>query len=155
MAKGGVIGNGIKIGYSTALSPPTYTTMASEVEVKVPGLVADKINSSVHGASSFKRHMPGMIEVGDLEITFLGDLDAATSADQAAMLTHLKSGDTIAWRIEIPVTRSQASVVPVTYNGWVQSWEPGTPREDKQTMVAKIVYDDATFTVGASGASIL
>lgn len=158
MAKGGVLGNGLKVGYSLTAIPGPYAnwvTFQSLDEIEVPKIIRNRIDSTVHNQGALERNMPGLGKVEDAVLTFLGDLDGSTSSDQQFMFTYLNNGTTIHWLFEIPVKRDQSLYVPVEYNGWVGDWAPGTPRKDKQTLVGKVVFDDTVYTVGQAGASRL
>lgn len=151
---GGVLGTMTKVGYSLA-SPMTWVKLQSLLNVVIPGLEPDVIDTSIHG-SFMKRHMPGMTGVSDMEITILMDLDIATSPEQDALFVKQAAGTTIYWRVEVPNQRGvPSSWTPFTFQGWVKGFKPGAPMGDKQTLVISVVFDDVAFTKGPAGASVL
>ena len=154
MAQGGMIGNGVKIAYSVS-SPVSWTAVGQILNVEVPQLVADKIDRTVHSTNRYKRSLPGMIDVSDLTLEILQDLATTTGAQQRQLLTYLKAGTTIYWRIEIPVTRDQSSYTAIEFQGYVGSWQPSAPMDDKQTLNCTIVFDDSDITVYGDGASAI
>lgn len=155
MAQGGVLGVHTRVGFSSTLSPLSYTKINNLLNVTIPGLEFDKIDTSIHG-SLMKRNMPGMGDVGETEITILQDLDPATSAEQKSLFDLNAAGTTVAWRVEVPNQRgAPTSWTPFTYNGWVKSFRPGAPMGDKQTLVVTVVFDGVTFNMGTAGASVV
>jgi len=154
MAQGGLIGNGVKIAYA-ASSPVTWTGIGQIINAEIPQMVRDKIDRTVHGTSAYKRSLPGMIDVSDLSLEILQDLHATSGATQRQLLTYLKAGTTIYWRIEIPETRSQSAYVAMEFQGYVMSWQPSAPQGDKQVLTVTIAFDDSDVTLYASGASAI
>lgn len=155
MAQGGVLGVHTKVGYSSVLSPLSYTKLNNLLNVVIAGLEYDKIDTSIHGVL-LKRNMPGMGDVSETEITVLQDLDAATSPEQAALFTLNAAGTTVAWRVEVPNQRGvPTSWTPITFNGWVKTFKPSSPMGDKQTLVITVVFDGSSYTMGTAAASVL
>lgn len=146
MAQGGVIGNGVKVGYSAA-SPVSYTSIGQILSIEIPQLTADKVDRTVSSSNQYKRSMPGMIDVSDLTFELLADLDESTGATQRQLLTYLKAGTTIYWRIEVPVDRSKSECVPFEFQGYVASWQPTAPVDDKQVVKVSVAFDDTTVTI--------
>lgn len=154
MAQGGMIGNGIKVGYSNA-SPVSWTKIGQLLSITPPQFVSDKIDRTVSGENKYKRSLPGMIEVSDLQMEILQDLDAATSPEQAALLALLKAGTTIYWRIEVPVNRAATTFRPMEFQGYVSSWQISSPIDDKQTLTVTVAFDDTDVSLLAPGASAM
>ena len=154
MALDGMIGNGIKVGYSAA-SPVSWTKIGQLLSIDPPQFTSDKIDRTVSGTNRYKRSLPGMAEVSDLQMEILGDLDSATSPEQAAMLALFKTGEKVDWRIEVPVNRSQTSFRPMEFQGYVQSWRYGAPIDDRQTLTVTVAFDDADVYLLAPGASAM
>jgi hypothetical protein len=153
MANGGVMGNGVEIAFSAA-SPVSWTGIGQLADSDVPGLMRDKLASSTHG-SPFKRAMPGMKEVPDLNLLVIADLNPATMASHDALRTHLEAGTTLWWRIEVPEDRALGSCVAFELQGWVQKWQPKAPLESRQEIEVTIVFDGTTLTKYADGASAI
>lgn len=146
MAQGGMIGNGVKIGYSTS-SPVSYTSIGQILSLEIPQLTADKIDRTVSSTNDYKRSMPGMIDVSDLTFELLQDLDETSGAAQRALLGFLKNGTTIYWRIEVPADRAQNECVPFEFQGFVSSWQPSAPVDDKQVLSVSVSFDDSDVTI--------
>lgn len=154
MAQGGMIGNGVKIAYS-ASSPVSWTSIGQVLNVEVPQLVRDKIDRTVHSASGYKRSLPGMIDVSDMTLEILSDLNQTTGAAIRQLLTYLKAGTTIYWRIEIPTNRAKTEYAALEFQGYVLSWQPAAPIDDKQTIATTIAFDDTEVSLYAAGASAI
>jgi hypothetical protein len=140
MATGGVLGNGVRVGYSAA-SPVSWTRVTQILEVTFPQMVADDVDTTVHSTSRVKRNMPGMIEVSEMTLLLEADLDPATSASHDALWTLQKAGTTVWWRAEVPTDRTQSACVPFEFQGYVKSWAPSTPIDDKQTIEVVVRFD--------------
>jgi hypothetical protein len=153
MANGGVGGNGVRVGFS-ASSPVSWTSIGQLADADIPGLLRDKIPSSVHG-SGFKRHMPGMKEVPDLNMLLLADLNPATLAAHSALKTHLEAGTTLWWRFEVPEDRDAGSCIAFEIQGWLQKWQPKAPLEGRQEIETAIVFDGTSLTKYPDGAFAL
>lgn len=154
MAQGGMIGNGVKIAYS-ASSPVSWTSIGQVLNVEVPQLVRDKIDRTVHSASGYKRSLPGMIDVSDMTLEILSDLNQTTGAAIRQLLTYLKAGTTIYWRIEIPTNRAKTEYAALEFQGYVLSWQAAAPIDDKQTIATTIAFDDTEVGLYAAGASAI
>ena len=154
MAQGGMIGNGVKIAYA-ASSPTTWVAVGQILNVEIPQLVADKIDRTVHSTNRYKRSLPGMIDVSDLSLEILQDLATTSGAQQRQLLTYLKAGTTIYWRIEIPVDRNQTTYTAIEFQGYVGSWQPSAPIDEKQTLSCTIVFDDSDITLYGDAATAI
>lgn len=153
MATGGVGGNGVRVGFSSA-SPVSWTGVGQLADADIPGLLRDKLASSVHG-SAFKRSMPGMKEVPDLNLMLLADLNPATLAAHSALKTHLDAGTTLWWRFEVPEDRAAGSCIAFEIQAWVQKWQPKAPQEGRQEIEVALVFDGDSFTKYPDGAFAL
>jgi hypothetical protein len=153
--QGGVLGVHTRIGFSATLSPLSYLRINQLKNVRVPSLEPDKVDISTHG-SIWKRNMPGMLTVGDMEITILQDLDATSSPEQDQLFTLQAAGTTVGWRAEVPNQRgAPTSWTPFTFNGWVFSILPGSTIAEAQLLVVTVTFDGTSFTKGMAGASLL
>jgi hypothetical protein len=155
MATGGIINNGTKFAYSPA-SPVSWTRLGQILESPDLGIQRDKVDTTVHGTSIFKRSMPGMAEVMAMSITLLSDPSQATSAAQDAMRTYCVAGTTIYFRAEIPVDRSQSAFRAVEFQAYVKDFTltGGTP-EDRQECQLTVEFDDSAWTWYNAGASAI
>ena len=153
MAQDGVIGNGVKVGYS-ATSPNTWLPVPQVLDVEIPGLMADKVPTSVHG-STYKRKMRGMLDVSAAKITVLADLDPATTASHTALQTLQAAGTTVWWRIEVPSNRARTAYVGFEFQGYVDTWHPKAPLEGRQEIELNIEFDGTSFSRSAPGASTI
>ena len=140
MAQGGILGNGVRVAYSSS-SPVSWQRLDQLLDISFPTFVADDIDSTVHGTSKLKRSMPGMVEVSEMTLTLLSDLDSATTPEQDALWDLNQAGTTVWWRVEVPVERDQSKCVPFEFQGYVKSWEPATPIDDRQTLNVVIRFD--------------
>lgn len=155
MALGGILGVHTRVAYSAALSPLTYVKLVQLRNVVIPHLETDKVDVSLHG-SIWKRKMPGMTDVTEMTVTLLQDLDAATSADQAAIIALAAAGTTVAWRVELPNQRGTPTTwTPVTFNGWVSSLQPGSAQAEAQELVITVTFDGTSFTWGSAATSVI
>ena len=154
MALDGMIGNGIKVAYSNA-SPVSWVRVTQLDAITTPQFSSDVIDRTVSGTNRFKRSLPGMATVSPLQLVILGDLDSATSPVQAALLALWKTGETIYWRVEIPINRSQTSFRPMEFRGYVKDFQYAAPIDDKQTLTVSIEFDDEDVYLLAPGASAI
>ena len=155
MAVDGVLGNGVKIAYSAA-SPVSWTNIGQVLDVTVPGLEPDEVETTVHGTSSYKRFMRGMIDVTELEATLLADLDEGTSPAQDALFDYQAAGTTLWWRVEVPVDRAQTEYTAFEFQGWVKKWTPvvGDPGA-RQELQFSVRFDGTTFSKYEAGATAI
>lgn len=154
MALDGMIGNGVKVGYS-ANSPVSWTEVGQILDAQIPKLMRDKVDRTIHSQSIFKRSLPGMAEVSDLVLKLIQDLDPATSPDQDEVRQLLLSGENVWWRIEIPTDRLQTEYAAIEFQGFVLGWEPSAPIEERQELTVTIAYDGDGFTVYPPAASAM
>src|SRR6185503_2380033 len=153
MAQGGVLGIHTRVGFSSTLSPLSYTKINQLLNVNIPSLDPDKVDISLHG-SIWKRNMPGMLTVGDMELTIMQDLDAATSPEQDTLYSLQAAGTTVAWRVEVPNQRgTPTSWTPFLFNGWVLGIHPGTALAEAQKLIVTVTFDGTAFTKGTAAAS--
>lgn len=139
MATGGVLGNGVRVGFS-ATSPVSYTSLPNVIDVKFPTETADKIEKTTHGSSKYKKNFPGMVEVGDMEVILLGDLDQATSPEIETVWQYAQAQTELYWRIEIPVNRAKTRFRPFELYGYPTDPSPEAPIQDKQVYKFKVVH---------------
>jgi len=149
-----MLGNGVKIAFS-ASSPVAWIAVGQVLNAEIPQLVRDKIDRTVHSAYGYKRSLPGMIDVSDLTLEILQDLNQATSVAQRTLLTYLKAGTTLWWRIEIPTDRTQTAFAALEFQGFVMSWQPSAPIGEKQQLTAVIAFDGSDISLYAAGASAI
>lgn len=145
MATGGVLGNGVKVGYS-ANSPVSWTSVAQVLEVDFPELTPDKVDTTVHGSSKWKRSMAGMIEVSDMTLTLLADTDPSTTPGHDALWDYNQSQTTVWWRVEVPSNRTQSAYTAFEFQGMVAGIKLATPIDDKQTLTVVIRFDGSSLT---------
>jgi len=141
MAKGGVLGNGLKVGFSTTQSGP-WTEIEDILEITFPVWQGSKVDRTTHKVGNrLRRSMPGMIEVGDPQFTVVTDFDPATSPELETVRGYNKDGTNVWWRFEVPVNRAQTLFRGVEFQAGVLSIEPDTPIDDKQTEVFTLNFD--------------
>lgn len=144
MAVDGVMGNGVKVGYA-ATSPTTWIGVSQVLDVEIPGLVADKIPTTVHGGV-YKRSMRGLLDVSPAKIMLLADLDPATTASHTALQTLQAAGTTVWWRIEVPSNRARTAYAAFEFQGYVETWTPKAPIEGRQEIEVTVSFDGTSFT---------
>lgn len=154
MATGGVNGNGVKVAYS-ASSPVSWTSVGQLEAVKLPDIVTDELAASVHGSSVYHKSIPGKVKVGPLGLTIMADFNPSTSEAHDALRTYQAARTTIWWRIEVPVDNTQSSFRAIEFQGWVQSWVPDSPQDEKQMIESSVVFNDTAITFYAAGASAI
>lgn len=155
MALGGVLGNGMKVGYSLA-SPMSWVRIGQLMDIPdFPQLISDEVDTMVHGTSRIKTTMPGMIEPPEVSLDMLADFDPATMPSQEVLRTLQRDGTTVYWRIEAPVNRAQTSFRSWEFSAWVKEWSPSVPIEDKQTLHCVLKFDGPSVTVNNVGASVI
>lgn len=154
MAIGGVLGNGVKVAFS-ASSPVSWTRVGQLLDQQLPTLETAKVDKTTHGSSKLMRSMPGMISVGDLQLTILGDLDETTGASLESLRTYQLVQTTIWFRFEVPVDRSQSEVRAVEFQGYVGSFNYASPLTDRQVAEVAIVFDDDSWVMYNAGASAI
>ena len=154
MAQSGMLGSGVKVGYS-ADSPVSWTGIGQVLEVDIPGLEPDEVETTVHGTSNFRRFIRGLIDVTELRLVLLADLDESTAADQNALFDYQAAGTTIWWRVEIPVDRTRSEYTALEFQGWVKNWLPRAPIDDRQELEVSIRFDGTSFTKYPAGASTI
>ncbi len=155
MAKGGVLGNGTKVGFSAA-SPVTYTKLGQLRDIpQFISLIANDVDTTVHSSSRLMTSMPGMIPPPEVKIQVLADLDQASSADQESLRTLQANGTTVWWLIEIPVDRLQSSFRGFSFTGYIREWTPDAAKvASEQLLNISIKYAGALIVTNA-GASVL
>lgn len=157
MADGGVIGNGVKVGYRIEGSPlAPYTEIGQIINVSGLELMRDKIDSTVSSTNIYKRSFPGMAEVSDFVLELLANRDELNGEGvvQEALFDLFEAGTTMNWRVEIPVNRNQSSFKGYNFDGYLLGVTPmETPVTDRQVFRVTIAFDDTTFSVDPAGAS--
>ncbi len=144
MATGGVAGI-VKVGYS-ANSPVSWTSIPQILDIKFPTWVSDQIDTTIHSTAKFKRSIPGMIAVSDMTLTLEWDPDETTTASHDALFDMNQAGTTYWWRIEVAANREATKWTPFEFQGYVKSWEPSTPINDKDTLQVVVSFDGDSFT---------
>lgn len=141
MATGGYINNGVRIGYS-ASSPVSWTRIGQVAVAPTFGIERDKVDSTVHGTSIFKRSMPGMAEVPLGEMVLIADLNPSTTPTHDAMRSAVLAGTTYWFRIEFPVDRSQSQFRAVEFQAYVRTWMVnGESPEERQEIQCALEFD--------------
>ena len=154
MATGGVLGNGVKVGYSSA-SPVSWTKVAALMDQKLPEETPDDVDITVHSTGGYYQNMPGLKKVSDLELSFLADLDPTTTASHAALKALKDAGTILWWRIEVPTNRAQTQFCPFEFQGAVSSWNIEAPTADKQMLKVSVKFQGAGYYMLFPGASAL
>lgn len=154
---GGLIGNGVKVGWRTATSPlEPWNEIGQIMEATGLNLEADTVDSDVHSTSRFKRNMPGKIAVAPMVLKLLQNPNPAAGegAVQTQLFNLLTSGETVSWRVEKPTNRNQSLYFGREFDGWVKAFNEEQPIKEGQVVTVTIEFDDDSFTRdAAAGAS--
>lgn len=153
MATDGVLGNGVKWGYSFA-SPMAWNTIPQILDIDIPGLVADEVETSVHG-SIYKRKMRGMLDVTAMKVMLLADLDPSTTPTHTALQSIQAAGTTVWHRVEVPSNRAKTAYAAFEFQGYIHTWLPKPPIDGRQEIEVEVHFDGTSFSRYAPGASAL
>lgn len=157
MADGGNIGNGSKIGYRVVDSPlGVFTEIGQILNFSGFEFMRDKVDTTIHSSNVFKRSMPGMCEVGDLEVELLANRNELVGEGivQQALVDLWSNGTTVNWRVEIPTNRAKTTFKGYEFDGYIIGITPfDAPIDDRQTLKVTIAFDDQSITFDAAGAS--
>jgi hypothetical protein len=154
MAANGLIGNGVKVGYS-ATSPVSWTRVGQVLDTDLPGLEPEEVETTVHSTSRFRRHIPGMIDVTESRLLLLADLDETTNTTQDALFDYQAAGTTLWWRIEVPTARDQSKFTAFEFQAFVKNWVPRAPIDGRQELEVTLRFDGDSFTKYAAGDSAI
>lgn len=154
MAQGGVLGNFLKIAYSSS-SPVSWTAITNILSIdKFFELITPDIDTTVSGVS-IRTSMPGIPEPPEVEFTLLADVDQATSPDQEFLRLRLMDGVSFWLRVERPAQRAHTTFRAEEFQCYVKGFAPAAPVDDKQTVKVTLRYSGnyAIYNAGASAIS--
>jgi hypothetical protein len=145
MATGGQLGSGVQVAYSLNNSPQTWIEIPEILDVVVPAIERDRVESTVHGTTSLRTYIPGLGDVRDGELTLRANLTAG-SVHLALQALNI-SQDTIWVRYEVPDTSnlSTTNFMGVQMQARVSSWLPETPIDGIKTISVKFQHQDNFF----------
>lgn len=99
---GGQIGKGIRAAYS-AESPVSWVKIPAVLDATVPSFQADDIDITTHDTSGkLKKSIAGLVAVGDVTLTCLGDFKQGDVAAYSALTNANRLGTILWFRLEIP-----------------------------------------------------
>lgn len=129
MATDGTLGNGVRVGFSFGASPFTWVEIPYIMNVDIPGLESEQVDSTVHGTGGFRSNISGLKAVADMTMTLRADLDPATTPEHDQLLQLSLTKEKVEWRVELPISEdlSTTQYRPIEFRGDVGSWKPGTP----------------------------
>jgi hypothetical protein len=154
MAADGLLGNGVKVAYSAA-SPVSWIRVPQVLNVVIPGLEFDEVETTVHSTGGLRRFIPGLGDVTEMELELLADLDETTTASYNALFNFQAARTTIWWRIEVPTTRAQTKFTAFEFQGFVKTWKADPPIDDRQTLMVTVRFDGTSFSKLSAGASAI
>lgn len=154
MAVDGLLGNGVKVAYSAA-SPVSWIRIPQVLNVTIPGLEFDEVETTVHSTGGLRRHIPGLGDVTEMELELLADLDETTTASFNALFNFQAARTTVWWRIEVPTTRAQTKFTAFEFQGFVKTWSVDPPIDDRQVLTVSVRFDGTSFSKLAAGASVI
>ena len=133
------IGQGVRIGYTTTASAPyTWNRIKEITEFAPPEINYDEVDITSHDTNGWKRSIPGLKEVGDVEFSFLYD-DADTIHTG---LYSLYTNRTIArWAFEIPESTAN-KFTRYEFKAWVKAYKLEAPMDDKKTVSITLKFSD-------------
>ena len=133
------IGQGVRIGYTTTASAPyTWNRIKEITEFAPPEINYDEVDVTSHDTNGWKRSIPGLKEVGDVEFSFLYD-DADTIHTG---LYSLYTNRTIArWAFEIPESTA-GKYTRYEFKAWVKGYKLEAPMDDKKTVSITLKFSD-------------
>lgn len=153
MAKGGIIGNGMKVGYSLT-SPLSYNKLEQLLDANPPTLTPDKIDTTRHGTSRLKSNVPGMLDIAPTTIKCLYDADPATSPNVNGIPALVNSQASIYLRIEVPT--AGGLFVAWELSGRFASYTVAAPIMARQEVTIQFFFDGIDYIVfGTPAASVL
>lgn len=141
MPSGGQLGSGVKIFFATG-SPHSWTQVPEVREVgALPNRERDRVESTIHGASSERSYVPGLADVADLEFTLRANLDAGSV--HSRLKGYEAAQTTLWWRVEVPVDTDLASSTYVAYTmqGRVSRWNLISPIDELKEIEVTVQYN--------------
>ena len=140
----GVLAN-VRVAYATG-SPHTWRKLEQLSDCKVPTLEADDVETTTYG-QSYKRRIPGLKDVNDLELTFLRDPTLSTAPYQNALFDYNANGTELWWRVEIHSDPDSTVDLWEAYEfqGRVASFEPSAEIGDADRLMSKIRFSGTSY----------
>ena len=154
MAQGGLIGNGVKVGYSLS-SPLSYLKLEQVLDATPPKLTPDKIDTSRHGTSRFKSNIPGMLDVAAIAIKCLRDADPVTSPNVNSVQNLVRASTTVYLRIEVPSNTGQTLFEAWELSGRFGNFTTTAPQMGRQEVDIEFMFDGIDYIYFAPASSIL
>lgn len=138
----GLLGNGTRVGFS-ANSPMSYTTVESVLDAIIPKIIADEIDKTVHSTGGFYRSFRGLKRVEKVTLMLLGDHKSSRTASHKALRILQRDGDTVWFRIEVPLDRNLATTqfMAIIAQYYVLSYGPAAPIAGRQVTEVVLGFD--------------
>jgi len=154
MALGGLIGNGVKVGYSSS-SPLSYRKLEQVLDATPPKLTPDKVDTSRHGTSRFKSSIPGMLDVAPIAIKCLRDASTVTSPNVNAIQALVLSSSSLYLRIEVPAVADLSTFEAWELSGRFSNFSTSAPQMGRQEVDIEFMFDGIDYIYFAPTASVL
>lgn len=142
MATGGVLGNGVKIGFALT-SPQSYVRIAQVQNVdKFFSLTKPVVDTTVHSLSTIKTAIQGLADPPQIQLTLLADNDqSSTPSHETLRLANLNN--TVYWfRFEIPTNALQTIFRPIELQASVMTYDRSTlPIAGAQQTKVTLLYN--------------
>jgi hypothetical protein len=150
---GGQLGSGVEVGFSAA-SPVSFTKVAQVLDVTPPQKTRDRVETTVHGATSERSYIPGLAEWSAMELVLLADL--GTTSSHITISDMEISQATAWWRVEIPMESTLATTNFFVYEfeGRVAKFAISTPIDSRKE-IAVTVEVAGSMTVYENQASAI
>lgn len=134
-----LLGNGVKFAYRTVNSPlGAWNRINGLLDFPAPPApVADKIETTVHGAAGYKTYRQGLKDVPDITARILFD---PSDTDHIAMITALGAGTEYSWRLEDPADETPSTYLVWEWDGYVAKADVSTPINGVQELALAVQY---------------
>ena len=140
MPTGGQIGSGVKVAYAVT-SPHTWVAIPQILEVSIPNVERDRVETTIHGVTSLRTYIPGLGDVSDAELELEANLDVG--GVHVTLKDFEQSQTTLWFRFEVPrtATLSTTDYAAVQIQGRIASWVLNTPIDALKTISMSIQFE--------------
>ena len=122
---GGYIAGDVRAGWAVTISPQVFKTIEGLMDLTIPKLVSDKIDTTRYGVSRLHTNIPGLDTVTDPVLKLIRDASAVSSPNQQ-LLYALKTARTSSfWRFEVAAQDDPSVNLFEAYEGYFRVSEIG------------------------------
>jgi|DewCreStandDraft_4_1066084.scaffolds.fasta_scaffold04830_8 predicted secreted protein len=145
-----VIGQGIRVGYTTDDSTPyTWIRIPEVLEVKPPEISFDEVDVTSHDTNGWKRSIPGLKEASDASVEMIYDPENTV---QNGLYTLYTDRTIARWRIEVP--DGNGKFIAYEFRAWIKSHQHQAPYDGKQTLSITLKFSDTQITRTTAATSV-